>query len=209
MSQGNNNNPNSFTNLLGGWGNPYAGSSSNPNPNSDNPNLFGMSSQELYQQHEALRFWQESQQQNTLNTNFQNLQFTQQSQQSQTETNEVPETPTSPPKKTKTRVKRKSKKSKEPVDDDEEVEPVVSRWQANEEKLLATCWVAASEDEQVGRSQSKDTFWQRVINEFNKHSYHRRGKDMIQSKWRTLNRDCTKFNAIYKRADRDKKKWGK
>ena len=110
MSQGNNDN--SFQNLLGGWGNPYAGSSSNPNW--DNPNQFGMSSQELFQQHQALRYWQESQQQNTLNTDFQNLQFTQQSQHSQTETNEVPETPTSPPKKFKSRGKRKSKKTKNP-----------------------------------------------------------------------------------------------
>ena len=113
MSQENNNNdPNSFTNLLSGWGNPYAGSSSNPNPNPnwENPNLFGMSSQEVYEQHQTLRYWQESQRQTTLNSDFQNLQFTQQSQQSQTETYEVPETPTSPPKKGKGRIKRKSKK---------------------------------------------------------------------------------------------------
>ena len=160
----------------------------------------------MFQQHEAWRFWQESRQ-NTLNTDFQNLQFTQPFQQSRTETNEVFETPTSPPKKTKTHVKRKSKKSKEPVevDDDEAEVPNATRWEPSEEKLLATCWVAASEDETVGRSQAKDTFWQRVQNEFNKHSYHIRTKDMIQSKWRTLNRDCTKFNAIYKRADRDQR----
>ena len=144
MSQGNNNARNSFTNLLDGWGNPYAGSSSNsnPNPNWEDPNAFGLSSQEVYQQHETLRFWQESQQQNTLNTNFQNLQFTQQSQQSQTETNEVPETPTSPPKKTKTRNKRKSKKNKEPITEDDEIEAGGNkheRWTPNEEKLLATC----------------------------------------------------------------------
>jgi hypothetical protein len=172
MSQGNNNDPNSLTNLLGGWGNPYAGSSSNPNPNWEKPNLFGISSQELFQQHQALKFWQETQQQNTLNSNFQNLQFTQQSQQSQTETNKVPETPTSPPKKTKGRVKRKSKKNKEPapIDDDDENEEgnKAERWQASEENLLATCWVAANEDEQVGHSQAKDTFWQRVLHEFNK-----------------------------------------
>lgn len=136
------------------------------------PKLFGMSSQELFQQHQALKFWQETQQQNTLNSNFQNLQFTQQSQQSQTETNKVPETPTSPPKKTKGRVKRKSKKNKEPapIDDDDENEEgnKAERWQASEENLLATCWVAANEDEQVGHSQAKDTFWQRVLHEFNK-----------------------------------------
>ena len=79
------------------------------------------------------------------------------------------------------------------------------RWTASEEKLLATCWVVASEDELVGRSQAKDSFWKRIINEFNKINHHKRGKDMIQSKWRTLNRDCSKFNACFKRAERDQK----
>ena len=150
MSQENNNNdPNSFTNLLSGWGNPYAGSSSNPNPNPnwENPNHFGMSSQEVYEQHQTLRYWQESQRQTTLNSDFQNLQFTQQSQQSQTETYEVPETPTSPPKKGKGRIKRKSKKNKEPTEEDEEIDAganKIERWNPSEEKLLATCWVAAS-----------------------------------------------------------------
>lgn len=89
-------------------GNPYASSSSNPNW--DNHTQFGMSSEEVFRQHQELRYWQESQQQNSLNTDFQNLQFTQQSQHSQTETNEVLKTPTSPPKKSKSRIKRKSKK---------------------------------------------------------------------------------------------------
>ena len=179
MSQGSNND--SFENLLGGWGNPYAGSSSNPNW--DNPNQFGMSSEEVFQQHQALRYWQESQQRNSLNTDFQNLQFTQQSQHSQTETNEVPETPTSPPKKSNGRIKQKSRKNKEPVDDDEgHKEGIHTRWQPSEEKLLATCWVAASEDPLVGRSQTGETFWQRVQNEFNKNNFQQRGKDMKQGK---------------------------
>ena len=65
--------------------------------------------------------------------------------------------------------------------------------------------MAASEDSQVGLSQSKYTFWQRVQNEFNKTNFQKRGKDMIQGKWRTLNRDCAKFNACFKRAQRDQK----
>ena len=88
----------SFLNLIG-FTNPNAGS---PSLNlkafpSGFPNPLGMSSQELYLQHQRMLYWEQSQQ-NTQNTNFQNLQFTQQSQNSQTETNEVPETPTSPPK---------------------------------------------------------------------------------------------------------------
>nr|GEV73728.1 hypothetical protein [Tanacetum cinerariifolium] len=41
------------------------------------------------------------------------------------------------------------------------------RWQPDEETLLAKCYVAVSEERNVGRSQAKDTFWYRVLNEFN------------------------------------------
>jgi hypothetical protein len=117
---GDNNNQDSFMNLLGGrWNNQYAGSSSNPNEGSSqpiwgNPSELGLSNEEMYAQHQTLQYWNKTQQSN-LNSNFQNLQFSQHSQQSQTETNEVPETPTSP-QKPKSRGKCKAKKSKEPID---------------------------------------------------------------------------------------------
>ena len=100
------NNNNSFRNLLDGWNNPYAGSSSNPNW--DNPNMFGTSSQEVFEQHQDFENWRQSQQ-NTLNTDISHLQFTQTTQESQhshTETHEVPDSPTSPAKP-KSRGKRK------------------------------------------------------------------------------------------------------
>ena len=97
-------------------------------------------------------------------------------------------------------------KDPEPINDDEENEEcIITRWQASEEKLLAKCYVAASKDSRVGLSQPKDTFWQRVQNEISKLNFQKDGKDMIQGKWRTLNRDCTKFNAYFKRAQRDQK----
>ncbi|GJY06943.1 hypothetical protein Tco_0373997 [Tanacetum coccineum] len=71
-----------------------------------------------------------------------------------------------------------------------------------EEELLATCYVAVSEDNNVGRSQKHDTFWYRVLNEFNSKKIQNRTKDMLTSKWHTLNANCQKFNAAYKRAKR-------
>ena len=148
-----------------------------------------MSSEEVFRQLQELRYWQESQQRNSLNTDFQNLQFTQQSQQSQTKTNEVPKTPTSPPKP-KSRGKRKSKKTKDPKPSPEEGEHNVhTKWTSNEEKLFAECWIAASEDARVGRFQARDTFWQRVQREFNRKNSKERNKDMLQSKWKKLIRD--------------------
>ena len=188
-------NNNSFTNLLGGgWNHPYAGSSSNPNDGSAPP---------MWGNPQDSQYWTESQQ-SDLNYNFQNLQFSQNSQHSQTETYEVPETPTSP-QKPKSRGKRKAKKSKEPVEDEDAGagKSKVERWTPSEEKLLAECWVACSEDSRLGISQTKDTLWQRIRAEFNRLSPKDRNKDMLQSKWKTLNRDCTKFNAFYKKAQRE------
>ncbi|GJX10557.1 hypothetical protein Tco_0200416 [Tanacetum coccineum] len=61
------------------------------------------------------------------------------------------------------------------------------------------------EDPYVGRSQPKDTLWYRVLNEFNRLNFQKRTKDMLSSKWSTLNHHCQKFNAIYKRCNRLKK----
>lgn len=205
---GGNNNQDSFMNLLGGsWNNPNAGSSSNPNDDSSppiwgNPNKLGLSSEEMYAQHQTLQYWKESQQSN-LNSNFQNLQFSQHSQHSQTETNEVPETPASP-QKPKSRGKRKAKKSKEHVEEND-AEKAKEHWTPLEERLLAKCWVACSEDPKFGRSQSKDTLWQRILAGFNRINPKDRNKDMLQGKWKTLNRGCNKFNACYKKAQRDVK----
>ncbi|GJX27941.1 hypothetical protein Tco_0236020 [Tanacetum coccineum] len=79
------------------------------------------------------------------------------------------------------------------------------RWSSDEEALLAECFIAVSEDRNVGRSQAKDTFWIRVMNEFNRKNFQKRTKDMLTSKWTTLNHHCQKFNAIYKRCHRLKK----
>nr|GEU62168.1 hypothetical protein [Tanacetum cinerariifolium] len=98
-------------------------------------------------------------------------------------------------------MKRTAKKGKssEPIGD------VTLRWTSDEETLLAECFVAVFEDRNVGRSQSRDTLWFRILNEFNRKMFQQRAKDMLSSKWSTLNHHCQKFNAIYKRCIRLKK----
>nr|GEW03051.1 hypothetical protein [Tanacetum cinerariifolium] len=83
-----------------------------------------------------------------------------------------------------------------------DVSGVLLRWLADEEKLLAKYFVAVSEDCNVGKSQSGDTFWYWVMNEFNRLNFKKRNKDTLTSKWHTMNHNCQKFNAIYKRCVR-------
>ncbi|GKC17612.1 hypothetical protein Tco_1014394 [Tanacetum coccineum] len=129
---------------------------------------------------------------------FQNQQNRQQNppqnQQSQS-SNSLSQTESQPKRG---RVKRSAKKVKVP----ELIGDVTLRWQPEEETLLVGCFVAVSEDRNVGRSQPKNTLWFWVLNEFNRENFQKCTKDMLSSKWTTLNHHCQKFNAIYKRCNR-------
>ncbi|GJR67483.1 hypothetical protein Tco_0013548 [Tanacetum coccineum] len=85
---------------------------------------------------------------------FQNIQQNPPQQQSQS-SNSIPQQTDSQPKRT--RVKHAAKRSK-----GKEAEPTgdvtTLRWSSDEEALLAECFVAVSEDRNVGRSQAKDTY---------------------------------------------------
>ncbi|GJS37206.1 hypothetical protein Tco_0535588 [Tanacetum coccineum] len=181
---------NSFTNLLneGCWGNP--------------PAQYASMTPEQFQQHQqeqqqAFFRWQQSQ---ILNREFQDLQqnppsFNSETSQSLTQPQQVDS-----PKKGG-RKKTKSKRGKNVVDEPQE--PVAAgRWLPVEKELVATCYVAVSEDNNVKRSQKHETFWYLVLNEFNSKFFQKRTKDMLTSKWHTLNANCQKFNAAYKRAKR-------
>ncbi|GJT84247.1 hypothetical protein Tco_1058589 [Tanacetum coccineum] len=54
-------------------------------------------------------------------------------------------------------------------------------WLQAEETLLASCYVAVSEDPNIGNSQKKDTFWYKVLGEFNRQNFQKRNKDMLTS----------------------------
>ncbi|GKB76893.1 hypothetical protein Tco_0943788 [Tanacetum coccineum] len=154
-----------------------------------------------YQQEQQQTFfrWQQSQ---VLNHEFQDLQqnppsFNSETSQSLTQPQQVDS-----PKKGDHKKKSKMGKNVE----DKPQEPIAAgSWQPVEEELLATCYVAVSEDNNVGRSQKHETFWYRVLNEFNSKNFQKRTKDMLTSKCHTLNANCQKFNAAYKRAKRLRK----
>nr|GFA87038.1 hypothetical protein [Tanacetum cinerariifolium] len=154
---------------------------------------------EQFQQHQqkqqqAFFRWQQSQ---VLYREFQDLQRHPPSFNSETSQPLAQPQQVDSPKKGG-RKKTKSKRGKNIED-----EPVAAvRWLLVEEELLATCYVAVLEDNNVGRSQKNETFWYRVLNEFNSKNFQKRTKDMLTSKWHTLNADCQKFNAAYKWAKR-------
>nr|GEY93519.1 hypothetical protein [Tanacetum cinerariifolium] len=82
----------------------------------------------------------------------------------------------SQPKKGRMKRTAKKEKSSEPIGD------VSLRSTSDEETLLAECFVAVSEDRNVGCSQPRDTLWFWVLNEFNQKSFQKRTKDMLSSK---------------------------
>ncbi|GJV62166.1 hypothetical protein Tco_1468266 [Tanacetum coccineum] len=132
---------------------------------------------------------------------FQNIQQNPPQQQSQS-SNSIPQQTDSQPKRTRVKHEAKRSKGKEA---ESTGDITTLRWSSNEEALLAECFIAVSEDRNVGRSQANDTFWIRVMNEFNQKKFQKRTKDMLTSKWTTMNHHCQKFNAIYKRCHRLKK----
>ncbi|GJY67894.1 putative RNA-directed DNA polymerase [Tanacetum coccineum] len=61
---------------------------------------------------------------------------------------------------------------------------------AVEEKLLAECWVAVSENNEIGSDRSDESFWWIVLENFNKSSPVQRTKDLMTGKWATINGNC-------------------
>ncbi|GJY94711.1 hypothetical protein Tco_0511072 [Tanacetum coccineum] len=73
---------------------------------------------------------------------------------------------------TQTESQPKRTRAKRAIKEGKGTEPKVSgvsfRWHPDKETLLAKCYVEVSEDKNVRKSQSGDTFWYRVLNEFNR-----------------------------------------
>nr|GEZ32431.1 hypothetical protein [Tanacetum cinerariifolium] len=179
------------------------GCSANPpaqnQPFPDYSSQFASMTSKQFQQHQqeqqqAFFRWQQSQ---VLNREFQDLQqhppfFNSETSQSLTQPQQVDSSKKGGRKKTK------SKRGKNVKDE----LIAAGRWLPVKEELLATCYVAVSKDNNVRRSQKHETSWYRVLNEFNSKNFQKRTKDMLTSKWHTLNANCQKFNAAYKRAKR-------
>nr|GEW50579.1 hypothetical protein [Tanacetum cinerariifolium] len=67
----------------------------------------------------------------------------------------------------------------------------------SEELLLASSYVAFSEEPNIRNAQTIDSFWYKVLHEFNNNNFQKGNKNTLTSKWHTHN--CQKFNVIYKR----------
>nr|GEY04112.1 zinc knuckle CX2CX4HX4C [Tanacetum cinerariifolium] len=73
---------------------------------------------------------------------------------------------------------------------------------SRDDELLATCYVAVSEDPNIGRDQKMECFGGKVLSSYNSKAPFDHTKDKLTSKWATWNTNCQKFNATYKFAQR-------
>ena len=76
-----------------------------------------------------------------------------------------------------------------------------SLWTQEEELILAECYIQISEDPIVGNNQQNDTFWYKVLDEYNEQAKRKglkeRNKNMLTGKWTTMNREVGKFNSVF------------
>ena len=66
---------------------------------------------------------------------------------------------------------------------------------------MAECYIQISEDPIVGNNQQNDTFWYKVLDEYNEQAKRKglkeRNKNMLTGKWTTMNREVGKFNSVF------------
>ncbi|GKC73394.1 glutathione S-transferase T3-like protein [Tanacetum coccineum] len=102
--------------------------------------------------------------------------------------------------------RRKQKKGKQPVvdldeDDDDDMpgRRNLTRWNKNEEMLLAETWIEHSQDANIGKDQQDDVYWNLIMQDFNSRTKAPpRTKNMMTGKWTRMHGHCQMFNAIYK-----------
>ncbi|GJU59408.1 hypothetical protein Tco_1237174 [Tanacetum coccineum] len=102
------------------------------------------------------------------------------------------------------------KRGKQPVvdldeddDDDMATKRAITRWNRNEESLLAETWIEHSQDANIGKDQQNDVYWNLIMQDFNSRTTAPpRTKNMMTGKWTRMHGDCQRFNAIYKHLTR-------
>ncbi|GKC16047.1 hypothetical protein Tco_1012829 [Tanacetum coccineum] len=108
--------------------------------------------------------------------------------------------------------KRKQKRTgKQPVieldegDENEDMETrrLNIRWNDKEEILLAEAWIEHSQDNNIGKDQRDEIYWNKIIEDFHDRTTGPvRTKNMLTGKWTRMHGDCQRFNAYYKQANR-------
>nr|GEY04439.1 zinc finger protein ZAT1-like [Tanacetum cinerariifolium] len=105
----------------------------------------------------------------------------------------------------------KERTGKQPVvdlDEDHEDDKMASRrsitrWNYNEEILLAESWIEHSQDAYIGKDQHEDIYWNLIMSDFNSRTTTSpRIKNMMTEKWTRMHGDCQRFNVIYKHLNR-------
>ncbi|GJY15589.1 hypothetical protein Tco_0386011 [Tanacetum coccineum] len=105
---------------------------------------------------------------------------------------------------------RQKKTGKLPVvdldkDDDDEMASrrSITRWNNNEEILLAETWIEHSQDVNIGKDQHEDVYWNLIMSDFNlRTTAPPRTKNMMTGKWTRMHDACQRFNGIYKHLNR-------
>ncbi|GKA16019.1 hypothetical protein Tco_0695766 [Tanacetum coccineum] len=88
-------------------------------------------------------------------------------------------------------------------DDDMAAKRAITRWNRNEEILLAETWIEHSQDANIGKDQQDDVYWNLIMEDFNSRTIAPpHTKNMMMRKWTRMHGDCQRFNAIYKHLTR-------
>nr|GEZ15927.1 glutathione S-transferase T3-like [Tanacetum cinerariifolium] len=79
----------------------------------------------------------------------------------------------------------------------------ITRWNRDEEILLAETWIEHSSDANIRKDQEDDVYWNMIMQDFNSRTTSPpRTKNMIMRKLSRMHGDCQRFNAIYKHLTR-------
>ncbi|GJX98722.1 hypothetical protein Tco_0355741 [Tanacetum coccineum] len=71
-----------------------------------------------------------------------------------------------------------------------------------EEILLAEAWIEHSQDNNIGKDQRDEIYWNKIIEDFHDRTTGpARTKNMLTGKWTRMHGDCQRFNAYYKQAN--------
>ncbi|GJV39121.1 hypothetical protein Tco_1417561 [Tanacetum coccineum] len=112
------------------------------------------------------------------------------------------------PCEAKRKQKRTGKQSVVDLDEDDENDEMASRrtitrWNNNEEILLAESWIENLKYANIEKDQHDDIYWNLILSDFNSRTTTPpRTKNMVTGKWIRMHGDCQRFNGIYMHLNR-------
>ncbi|XP_021983184.1 uncharacterized protein LOC110928601 [Helianthus annuus] len=80
---------------------------------------------------------------------------------------------------------------------------VSEKWTKEQEEALAKAWVHCSTNKKKGNQQSRESFWGKILEHFNKTiGGSNRTVHQVRSKWNPMHAKINFFNGLYQQADR-------